>query len=105
MEKRSGMYLDNYIDEIKRLCEKHKVKYLIVFGSVLTRDFSDKSDIDFVVDIKSTDPIDYAENYFGLKFQLEDLLNRPVDLLEQKGLKNSYLIEKINKTKKVIYEA
>ncbi|MCK4664491.1 MAG: nucleotidyltransferase domain-containing protein [Bacteroidales bacterium] len=99
------MFLDNYVNQIIGLCEKHKVKQLFAFGSVLTNKFSETSDIDFVVDIKSTNPIDYAENYFELKFQLEDLLKRPIDLLEQRGLKNSYLIKSINNTKKLIYES
>ena len=99
------MYLDNYINDIKHLCEKHKVRYLYVFGSVLTSNFSDDSDVDFIIDLKPTDPIEYAENYFEFKFQLEDLLNRPIDLLEHRGLKNRYLIENLNRTKKVIYEA
>lgn len=99
------MYLEPYTNQIKKLCESHKVRNLYVFGSVITNDFSDKSDIDFVVDFKTDDPIDYADNYFALKFSLEDLLKRPIDLLEQKGLKNKYIIESINNTKKLLYEA
>ena len=99
------MYLDNYINQIVCLCSKYKVKNLFAFGSVLTENFAGDSDIDFLIDIHSSDPIDYAENYFDFKFELEDLLNRPIDLLEQKGLKNSFLIDNINKTKKLIYEA
>ena len=99
------MYLDRYINEINSLCDKHKVKHLFVFGSVLTEKFTDQSDIDFIADIQLVDPIEYAENYFEFKFQLEDLLNRPIDLLEERGVKNSYLRKRIDKTKKVIYEA
>jgi predicted nucleotidyltransferase len=36
------------------------VKNLFVFGSVLTPQFNENSDIDFIVDIDSTDPIDYG---------------------------------------------
>lgn len=99
------MYLDNFIDRIQGICARHKVRNLIAFGSVTSADFSDESDIDLLVDINSSDPIDYAENYFELKFKLQKLLNRPIDLLERKGLKNSYLIQSINKNKTVIYEA
>ena len=99
------MYLDNYLIQIKELCKKHKVKNLFVFGSVLTKNFTNNSDIDLIIDININDPIDYAENYFNFKFKLEDLLNRKIDLLEQKALKNKYLIKNINKTKKVIYAA
>jgi len=99
------MYLDSYTDRINRLCENHKVKQLFAFGSVLNDGFSENSDIDFVVDFSTNDPIDYAEQYFSLKFSLEELLNRPIDLLEQKGIKNKYLVHSINQTKKLIYEA
>lgn len=99
------MYLDNYLNQIKSLCKKHKVRNLFVFGSVLTENFTNNSDIDLIIDININDPIEYAENYFNFKFTLEDLLNRKIDLLEQKALKNKYFIENIDKTKKVIYAA
>ena len=99
------MYLDNYLNQIKGLCKKHKVRNLFVFGSVLTENFTNNSDIDLIIDININDPIEYAENYFNFKFTLEDLLNRKIDLLEQKALKNKYFIENIDKTKKVIYAA
>ena len=53
----------------------------------------------------AVDPIDYAENYFALKFSLEELLKRPIDLLEQKAIQNKYLLQSINKSKRLIYEA
>jgi predicted nucleotidyltransferase len=99
------MYLDLYTDKIIKLCATHKVRQLFAFGSVLNEDFTIESDIDLLVDFNTTDPIEYAENYFALKFSLEALLNRPVDLLEQKAMKNKYLIQNINNSKKLIYEA
>ena len=99
------MYLDNYIDQIRTLCDQNKVKRLFVFVSVLTDQFNESSDVDLLVDIAQSDPFDYAESYFDLKFKLQDLLKRPVDLLEEKSLKNTYLIENINQTKKLLYEA
>jgi predicted nucleotidyltransferase len=97
------MYLDSYKNRIVELCEKHKVKHLFAFGSVLSNRFSDVSDIDFLIDIKSNDPITYAENYFNFKFALEDLLNRKIDLLEERALKNRYFIDNINNSKQLIY--
>ena len=81
------MYLDQYIIDILALCKTHKVKSLYVFGSVLTKQFGPDSDLDFVVEIDSNDLIEYAENYFEFKFKLQELVNKPVDLLEQKGLR------------------
>jgi uncharacterized protein len=97
------MYLERYIGAIKTLCQENKVKNLYVFGSVLTDSFTDKSDIDLIVDIDSNDPLDYADNYFNLKFALEALLNRPIDLLENKAIKNPYLRENIDNSKTLLY--
>ncbi len=97
------MYLDDYKNKITALCEKYKVNNLFAFGSVLTNKFSDISDVDLIVDINSTDPISYAENYFNFKFELEDLLKRKIDLLEKKALKNKYFNDNINTSKQQIY--
>ncbi|MBN1924467.1 MAG: nucleotidyltransferase domain-containing protein [Prolixibacteraceae bacterium] len=99
------MDINDYIGDINKLCKQHNVKTLFVFGSILTGKFKPESDIDFIVDINSTDPIEYAENYFDLKFKLQDLLKKPIDLLEQKGLRNTYLIQNINSNKRILYEA
>ena len=97
------MYLDKYTKEINALCIQHKVKSLYVFGSVLTDHFSEKSDIDLVVDIDSNDPFDYADRYFDLKFALQDLLKRPIDLLENKAIKNPYFLKNIESSKSLLY--
>jgi len=97
------MFLERYISEIITLCKKNKVKNLYVFGSVLTDSFADNSDIDLIVDIDSSDPLDYADNYFNLKFALEELLNRQIDLLENKAIKNPYLRENIDNSKTLLY--
>jgi predicted nucleotidyltransferase len=97
------MFLERYIGDIRLLCQKNRVKSLYVFGSVLTDRFTEKSDIDLIVDIDSNDPLVYADYYFDLKFGLEDLLNRKVDLLESRALKNPILIANINQSKRVLY--
>jgi len=97
------MYLEKYIKDIRILCRKNKVKTLYVFGSVLTERFTDKSDIDLIADIDSLDPLDYADSYFNLKFALEELLNRQIDLLEHKAIKNPYLRENIENSKNLLY--
>jgi uncharacterized protein len=97
------MLLNQYIDKINTLCLKNKVRSLYVFGSVLTDQFSDSSDIDLIVDIDSNNPFDYADNYFNLKFALQELIGRPIDLLENKAIKNPYIRQKIDSTKSLIY--
>ena len=99
------MYLDKYKGDIRKLCQQNKVRSLYVFGSVLTDKFSEKSDIDLLVDIDSNDPLDYADNYFSLKFALQELLKRSIDLLESKALKNPYIIKNIDRSKSLLYGA
>jgi len=91
------------IDSIKALCDKYGVRTLFAFGSVTRDDFKPDSDIDLVVDIDNNDPLLYSDNYFGLKFQLEQLLKRHIDLLESKAIKNQYLKQNIENSKVLVY--
>ena len=95
--------LKNHIDQIKQLCNAHDVKSLFAFGSIVSDNLKPGSDIDLIVDIGSMDPLEYSDNYFALKFQLESILNRPIDLLEDKAVKNPYLKKQIDNTKVLVY--
>lgn len=98
------MYLEQYSNKLNDLCLQNKVKSLYAFGSVLTDKFNEKSDIDFIVDIDSDDPFDYADRYFNLKFALHDLFRRPIDLLENKAIKNPYIRRNIDRSQSLLYE-
>jgi predicted nucleotidyltransferase len=91
------------IEFINALCKSHKVKSLYAFGSVLTDKFNDQSDIDLIVDFSDVQLLDYADNYFDLKFSLEDTFKRSVDLLEEKAIKNPYFKRAIEKNRQLIY--
>jgi predicted nucleotidyltransferase len=95
--------IDQNINIISRLCETHKVNHLYAFGSILTNKFSDKSDVDLIVDFKDVELLKYADNYFDFKFSLEDIFQRPIDLLEEKAIKNPYFKQSIDSQKKLIY--
>ncbi len=95
--------VESNIDKIRDLCAKHNVGRLFAFGSVLTNRFQSDSDIDFVVDFSGVDLFDYADNYFDLKYSLENLFKRDVDLLEDKAINNPYLRQSIDSSKRLIY--
>lgn len=95
--------IDKNIDKIRALCNKHKVASLFVFGSILTDNFKESSDIDLLVDFSGVDLYDYADNYFDFKSSLEKLLKRQIDLLEDKAVKNPYLRKSIDSSKQMIY--
>jgi uncharacterized protein len=95
--------LEKYNSAIVELCNKHSVKSLYAFGSILTDKFNAKSDVDLIVDFSEIKVEDYADNYFDLKFSLQDIFQRPIDLLEEKALKNPYFLQSINQQKKLVY--
>ena len=95
--------LTRHLDQIRKLFRLHKIRSLFAFGSVFSQDFKPGSDIDLIVDIDAKDPLIYSENYFSLKFQLEELLKREIDLLESNQIQNPNLMKQIDKTKVLIY--
>jgi predicted nucleotidyltransferase len=95
--------LELKINDIVRLCRLHKVSKLFAFGSVLKESFNDESDIDLIVDFDQVPIEDYADNYFDLKYELESLFNRPVDLLEEQAIRNPYFKREVEKERQLIY--
>ncbi len=78
-------------DEIIRKIREHEkeiqdmgAKRLSLFGSAVRDDLLPESDIDILVSFEM--PADYRR-YINLKFFLEDLLQRPVDLVMETALK------------------
>ncbi|MGX5855467.1 nucleotidyltransferase family protein [Dyadobacter jiangsuensis] len=95
--------LQKYQAAIVKLCKAHKVKSLYAFGSVLGDNFNSESDIDLIVDFASMDVEDYADNYFDFKFSLQELFKRPIDLLEEKAVRNAYFRQNVNGQKRLLY--
>lgn len=90
-------------EELKSLCKTNRVKSLFAFGSVTRDDFNEDSDIDLVVDFDESDPFKYTDLYFNLKDKLEVLLNRQVDLLEERAIRNRVFRQQLDSTKIKIY--
>ena len=98
--------VEKKLSQLAALCKAHKVDYLALFGSAAQGNFGDSSDLDFLVSFSnSVELLDYADNYFGLLEQLEDLFDRPIDLVSAKSLKNPILIAEINRSKVTLYES
>lgn len=91
------------MERIRALCQKHKVSKLFAFGSVLSDKFNSESDIDLIVDFENVDLKEYADNYFNLKFSLEKLFHRDVDLLEEKAIKNPFFRKSVDNNRVLIY--
>ncbi len=97
--------VDQYTSDIQKLCIIYGVKKLYAIGSVLTDEFNAQSDLDFIVDFNTQDTNLYAENYFNLKFALENTFKRQIDLLEEKSIKNPYFKMAIENQRQLLYEA
>lgn len=95
------------IDKIAALCKKYKVAKLWIFGSILTSRFNDESDVDFSVDFDSdtinAEGLDWADIFFGFMHDLEDLLGRKVDLVDEVAVRNPYFRKELDATKQLIY--
>jgi len=91
-------------DKLIELCNKHKVKELYLFGSILTKKFNETSDIDLLIQFHQIELLDYFDNYMDLKEELEQLFHRPVDLVENQAIRNPIFRRIIEREKQLIYE-
>jgi uncharacterized protein len=96
--------IKNSIQKITSLCEELKVEKLWIFGSATKSSFSAESDVDFLVSFEKMEPEDYAENYFLLAENLEEILGRKVDLVTINSLSNPYFIQSVEESKLLIYD-
>lgn len=98
-----ALITDN-LSKIIALCKKYKVKTLYVFGSILTPRFNENSDVDFSATFNhDPDPLIAGENLLNFYMDLEELMGRRIDLVDEDCLKNPYFIEELNETKQLIY--
>ena len=95
--------IEQNIDKIIALCRKHKVAKLWVFGSVLTPRFNENSDIDFSVIFHYEKIQDLFVTFFDFIEEMEHVLGRKVDLIDETAIKNLYFRKELDKTKLQIY--
>ncbi len=73
--------LTSYLENLKL---KYQVKSLGVFGSFVRGEATDNSDLDLLVEFQGDVTFD---NYMDLKFLLEDLFKRKIDLVIKEDIK------------------
>lgn len=95
-------------DAIVRLCREYGVERLEVFGSAADGRFDDqRSDVDFIVRLSPTGDAglgSLGRRFVGLAEALEAVLDRPVDLMTDKPIRNPYLRETVNASRRLLYE-
>ncbi len=100
--------IKNKLPQNIETCKQMQLQALYLIGSASREtDFTNESDIDFLFSMISDDtgmPVsDY--DYFDLKFKLEEITGRKVDLVPDKNISNKYFLQSILKYKVKIYEA
>jgi uncharacterized protein len=96
--------IDTNKSKIFELCEKHQVKYLYAFGSIVKDRFVAESDIDILVQFNPVELEKYFDNYMDFKEQLEELFSRSVDLVENQAIRNPVFRRVVDREKLLIYE-
>lgn len=93
-------------ESLERICERHRVLSLSLFGSAVGEDFEpENSDLDFVVEFKPMTPIKHKNAYFGMISDLERLFERSMDLVKPGALENPYVRQSIQSQQKLLYAA
>lgn len=91
--------------DLAQLCRRFRVRRLDLFGSAATdRGLTEASDLDFLVEFEPLPPGVYANTYFGLLEALQELFDRPVDLVVESAIKNPYFLEAVEATRTPLYE-
>ena len=80
---------------------------LEVFGSAAEGDFDPaRSDVDFLIEFGAGQDLGpWLTHYFEFRRNLEELLERTVDLVMPKAMKNPYFVREVNRTRRVLYAA
>lgn len=91
-------------EEFRLLCIKYNVKRLYGFGSSVSGKFDvSSSDIDLIIEIDVSDPLEKGELLLNIWDALEVFFGRKVDLLTE-PIKNPYLNQNIQQNKLLIYD-
>lgn len=72
-------------EQLIEVCRQWKIAELALFGSVLREDFRENSDIDLLISFAPDAPQGLL-TLARIKHQLEDLLDRPVDLVIKEAI-------------------
>jgi len=90
-----------FSDKIVNYFKNKPVKKAFLFGSVSRNENDDLSDVDILVELDYSQPIGLG--FVRMKLELEDLLQRKVDLLTSNSI-SKYIKPFIDSEKILIYE-
>jgi predicted nucleotidyltransferase len=85
------------------LLAANRVSRLYAFGSSIRGGFGPESDVDVLVEVDAPDE-EAGRMLINVWNGLEQLFQRPVDLLTESSLRNPYLRAEVERTKQLIYD-
>jgi hypothetical protein len=92
-------------NDVADLCRRFKVERLELFGSAATGSFqAASSDLDFIVRFSTPLAGSYLDRYLDFAEALEQLFQRPVDLLTERAIRNPYFRRSVEATRRLVYE-
>jgi len=90
-------------DAIAAFCRRWKIARFSLFGSVLRKDFQPDSDVDVLISFQR-DAEWSLWDWSEMVEELQALVGRDVDVIEESGLRNPFRRHEILRTREVIYE-
>jgi hypothetical protein len=98
------MNLENFgisQQHLVEFCQRHRIRKLSFFGSVLRDDFNDDSDIDVLVEFEPPAKVGLIR-LAGMEIELSELLGRKVDL-NTPGFLSPYFREEVLQESETYY--
>ncbi|HLA93140.1 MAG TPA: nucleotidyltransferase domain-containing protein [Actinomycetota bacterium] len=92
-------------ERLAAICRSRRVRRLVLFGSAARGEAGPSSDTDLLIAFEPMSPRERADALFGLQEDLEALLGRSVELLEEEAVTNPFLRRSIEQAHVVLYEA
>jgi uncharacterized protein len=90
-------------DKLSEFCQRHRIRRLALFGSVLRDDFGDSSDVDVLVEFEPGARVGLIR-LAGMEFELGEMIGRKVDL-NTKGFLSRYFRDEVLAEAEVRYDA
>lgn len=99
-----SIQLDIDQERIVAFCRKWRIIEFSLFGSALRDDFGPDSDVDVLVSFEPDAPWSLWD-LIDMKYELQDIFGREVDLVEKRALRNPIRRRAILSTHRVIHAA
>lgn len=96
----NGIYLTH--KNLEYIISKYNIKEISVFGSSIRNDFTNESDVDFLIEFRNSEKISLFD-ILDIQNYLQNITKRNVDIVEPAGLVNPYRKEAIMNSKEPLY--